>query len=124
LMNSEQPIWRPYGTTAASAMEGWASSRASSSAGGTCTGRLRNAEGVGNSWLSGLAAYLEALELDELLDAVDDEDLLVVVDVADVAGVEPAVDVDRPRGGLRVVQVPCAGTGRSLVAHGGAPKLC
>jgi hypothetical protein len=22
--------------------------------------------------------------------------------------VEPAVDVDRPRGGLRVVQVPCA----------------
>jgi len=77
-----------------------------------------------NSWLPGLAAYLEALELDELLDAVDDEDLLVVVDVADVAGVEPAVDVDRPRGGLRVVQVPCAGTGRSLVAHGGAPKLC
>ena len=78
-----------------------------------------------NSWLPGLAAYLEALELDELLDAVDDEDLLVVVDVADVAGVEPAVDVDRPRGGLRVVQVPCAGIGigRSLVAHGGASKL-
>ena len=96
-------------------MEGWAISRASSSAGGTCTAVtatvLRKSYQLIDTveaFQGSAACYLEALELDELLDAVDDEDLVVAVDVPNVAGVEPAVDVDRPRGGLRVVQVPCA----------------
>lgn len=51
--------------------------------------------------------YLEPLEFDELLDTVDDEDLVVVVDVADVAGVQPPLDVDRRGGRLGIVQVTC-----------------
>ena len=38
---------------------------------------------------------LEALVLDQLLDPVDDRHVTVLVDVADVAGVQPAVLVDR-----------------------------
>ena len=41
--------------------------------------------------------HLEALVLDELLEPVDDEEVAVGVDVADVAGVQPAVVVDRVR---------------------------
>ena len=49
--------------------------------------------------------HLEALVLDELLEPVDDEQVPVGVDVADVAGVQPAVGVDRVGRGLRVVEV-------------------
>ena len=50
--------------------------------------------------------HLEALVLDEFLDPVDDEDVAVVVEVSNVAGVQPAIGIDRLRGGLIVVQVP------------------
>ena len=49
--------------------------------------------------------HLVALVLDELLDAVDEHDVAVVVGAADVAGVQPAVGVDRGGGRLRVVEV-------------------
>ena len=39
--------------------------------------------------------HLEALVLDQLLEPVDDVEVPVGVDVADVAGVQPAVVVDR-----------------------------
>jgi hypothetical protein len=38
---------------------------------------------------------LEALVLDQLLQAVDDEELVVIVDMPDVAGVEEPISVDR-----------------------------
>jgi hypothetical protein len=49
--------------------------------------------------------HLVALVLDELLDAIDEHDVAVLVGAADVAGVQPAIGVDRPRGGLGVVEV-------------------
>jgi hypothetical protein len=48
---------------------------------------------------------LEALELDELLHPVDDREVAVLVEATDVAGVEPAVLVDRVGRGLGVAQV-------------------
>lgn len=42
-----------YGTTAASAMDGWATSRASSSAGGTCTGERIGTAGSYSSQKTG-----------------------------------------------------------------------
>ena len=48
---------------------------------------------------------LEALVLDELLEPVDDVEVAVGVDVADVAGVQPTVIVDRGLRGGVVVQV-------------------
>ena len=48
---------------------------------------------------------LVALVLDQLLDPVDDPQRAVLLDAGDVAGVQPAVGVDRLRGRLRVVEV-------------------
>ena len=48
---------------------------------------------------------LEAADLDQLLEAVDEEDVPVLVDVAEVAGVQPAVGVDGRGRGVRVVAV-------------------
>ena len=49
---------------------------------------------------------LEALELDQLLDPIDDRQVAVLVDEADIAGMQPAVVVDRVGGCLRVIEVP------------------
>ena len=48
---------------------------------------------------------LEALVLDQFLEAVDDVVFIPVVDVPDVAGVEEAIGVDRVARGLLVVEV-------------------
>ena len=71
------------GTTAASAMAGCASEHRL---------ELRGCD-------------LHTLVLDQLLHAVDDEEAVVLVGVADVAGVQPPVRVDRRRGRLGPVQV-------------------
>ncbi len=67
---------------------------------------------IGNRWMGQQQRLelgrrdLESLELDQLLDPIDDRQVAVLVDEADVAGMQPAVFVDRVGGCLRVVQVP------------------
>jgi hypothetical protein len=48
---------------------------------------------------------LKPLDLDQLLEAIGDVQLAVVVEMAEIAGVDPALWVDRLGGRLRVVEI-------------------
>ena len=48
---------------------------------------------------------LEAIDLDQVLETIDDDDLAVEFDVAEVTGPKPAVRIDHPSGALGLVDI-------------------
>ena len=50
--------------------------------------------------------YLEALALDELLEAIEDEDVAILVNACQVAGAQPPIRRERLCSGLRPALVP------------------
>ncbi|ONM28185.1 Ubiquitin ligase SINAT3 [Zea mays] len=82
--------------------------------GGVLDGRVRQQDGLQLG-----RGDLEALVLDELLDAVHDEHVAVVVDVPDVARVEPPRGVD---GALRLLLLPVVALHHGLAPHADLPR--
>ena len=49
--------------------------------------------------------HLEAFVLNQLFHAIDNEKVALLIGVTDVAGMQPAIRVDGPRGRFQIVEV-------------------